>query len=84
MYNKVYSAFDSMQFSRVKVFGPYSDNEARFLASTGLINVDYTVRYKLFSNKVTYYDMAKAYQNYLIEKYSLKLSYTMRQSYFSM
>ena len=76
MYNKVYSTFDSMQFSRVKVFGPYSDNEARFLASTGLINVNYTVRYKLFSNKVTYYDMAKAYQKYLIEKYNLKLSYT--------
>ena len=76
LYNKVYSTFDSMQFSRVKVFGPYSDNEARFLASTGLINVNYTVRYKLFSNKVTYYDMAKAYQKYLIEKYNLKLSYT--------
>lgn len=75
LYNKVYSAFDSTQFSRVKVFGPYSDNEARFLASTGLIPVDYSVRYKLFNGKVTYYDMAKTYQKYLVEKYGLKLSY---------
>jgi hypothetical protein len=75
LYNKVYSAFDSMQYSRVKVFGPYSDNEARFLASTGLINVDYSVRYKLFNNKVTYYDMAKTYREFLMEKYNLKLSY---------
>jgi len=76
LYNKVYSAFDSMQYSRVKVFGPYSDNEARFLATTGLIPVDYTVRYKLFNDKVTYFDMAKSYRKYLMEKYNLKLSYT--------
>jgi hypothetical protein len=74
-YNKVYSSFDSMQYSRVKVFGPYSDNEARFLSSTGLINVDYLVRYKLFTGNVTYYEMAKAYQNYLVQKYDLQLSY---------
>ncbi|MBW5445787.1 hypothetical protein GE107_06895 [Cohnella sp. CFH 77786] len=74
-YNKVYSAFDSMQYSRVKVFGPYSDNDARFLATTGLIPVDYTVRYKLFPGKVTYYDLAKAYKEYLKEKYNLKDSY---------
>lgn len=81
-YNKVYSSFDSMQYSRVKVFGPYSDNDARFLSSTGLINVDYSVRYKLFGSKVTYYEMAKAYQNYLIQKYDLKLTYNTKPELF--
>ncbi len=74
-YNKVYSAFDSMQYSRVKVFGPYSDNDARFLATTGLIPVDYKVRYKLFPDRVTYYDLAKSYKEYLKSKYNLKESY---------
>ncbi|WP_309122523.1 DUF5696 domain-containing protein [Paenibacillus sp.] len=72
LYNKVYSTFDSMQYSRVKVFGPYSDNEARFLASTGLIPVDYQVRYKLFGEKVTYFDLAKTYREYLVNAYDLK------------
>lgn len=75
IYNKVCSTFDSMQYSRVKIFGPYSDNDARYLATTGLINVDYTVRYKLFTENITYYDMAKEYKKYLIEKNNLKVSY---------
>lgn len=74
-YNKVYSSFDASQYSRVKVFGPYSDNDARFLASTGIINVDYTIRYKLFVGNVTYYDMAKEYRDYLIKKYNIKVAY---------
>ncbi|MFC6334700.1 DUF5696 domain-containing protein [Paenibacillus septentrionalis] len=81
-YNKVYSSFDSMQFSRVKVFGPYSDNDARFLASTGVIDVDYTVRYKLFSSKVEYYDLAKTYQQYLVDRYNLSYSYDERPKLF--
>ncbi|GMK40657.1 hypothetical protein PCCS19_37130 [Paenibacillus sp. CCS19] len=75
LYNKVYSSLDAMQFSRVKVFGAYSDNEARFLSTTGLINVDYTVRYRLFSGEVSYYDMAKSYQQHLIDKYDLKQNF---------
>lgn len=75
-YNKVYSSVDSSQFSRVKVFGPYSDNDTRYLVSTGLINVDYTVRYKFFNDNVTYYDMAKAFKDYLAEKNNIKLAYS--------
>ncbi|MCR2804232.1 DUF5696 domain-containing protein [Paenibacillus soyae] len=81
-YNKVYSTFDSMQYSRVKVFGPYSDNEARFLATTGLIHVDYTVRYKLFGEKVDYYDLAKAYRDYLIEAHGLEPAYSAEPKLF--
>lgn len=82
LFNKVYSDFDTMQYSRVKVFGPYSDNDARYLASTGLIHVDYTVRYKLFNHQVTYYDMAKSYKKYLMKKYNLKLKYATKPKLF--
>jgi len=81
-YNKVFSSFDATQYSRVKVFGPYSDNDARFLATTGLIDVDYTVRYKLFTGNVTYYDLAMAYRDYLIERYGLAPAYDHRPKLF--
>lgn len=74
-YNKVFSTFDATQFSRVKVFGPHSDNDARFLATTELIPVDYKVRYKLFGQQVDYYDLAKTYKDYLVDRYDLTLSY---------
>lgn len=73
--NKVYPTLDVMQYSRVKLMGPYSDSDSRYLVSTGKIDVDYTVRYKLFNEKVTYFDMANAYKDYLVEKYDLTKSY---------
>lgn len=80
--NKVFSSFDAMQFSRVKVFGPYSEEEARFTASTGVMDVDYTVRYKLFAGKVTHFELAKAYQTYLVDQHGLQLSYDNRPKLF--
>jgi hypothetical protein len=82
LYNKVFSSLDTLQYSRVKVFGPYSDNDARFLATTGSINVDYTVRYKLFNGSVSYYDMAKSYQQHLIDKYDLSPSFDTKPKLF--
>jgi len=74
-FNKVFSSFDSMQYSRVKVFGPYSSNDARYLSTTGLIPVDYTVRYKLFGDRVTYFEMARTYRQYLMDTFGLEASY---------
>lgn len=75
IYNKVYASFDTMQFSRVKIFGPYSDNEARYLASTGPIDFDCTIRYKFFEKDASYFKMASAYQAFLAEEYGLTKSY---------
>jgi hypothetical protein len=71
-FNKVYASFDATQYSSVKVYGPYSDNKASYLVDTGVLDVDYTIRYKLFPGKVTYFDMAKAYQDYLMEQWEIK------------
>ncbi|WP_053985970.1 DUF5696 domain-containing protein [Niameybacter massiliensis] len=73
--NKVYPSVDVMQYSRVKLMGPYSDNDSRYLASTGKIDMDYTVRYKLFNDSVTYFDMANTYKEYLTEKHGLTQNY---------
>lgn len=74
-YNKVYASFDSMQYSRVKVFGPYSSNDARYLSTTGMIDMDFTIRYKLFEKDATYFNMAMEYREYLISKNNIHVSY---------
>lgn len=66
--NKVYISFDTIQYMSSKVYGPYSDNSASYLVSTDLLNIDFTIRYKFFGKNESYYDMAKEYQQYLIEK----------------
>lgn len=74
--NKVYPSVEVMQFSRVKLLGPYTKDESRYLASTGKFDMEYTVRYKFFDKGVTYYDMANSYKDYLIERYSLTENYS--------
>lgn len=64
--NKVYPTFDVMQYSNVKVFGPYSTNDAKFLAKTESFDMDIKVRYKLYSEDCNYYTMANDYKEYLI------------------
>ncbi len=65
--NKVYATFDVMQYSNVKVFGPYSTNEAKFLAKTGSFGMDIKVRYKLYTEDCNYFTMAKDYKEYLLQ-----------------
>lgn len=74
--NKVYPSVDVMQYSRVKLMGPYSEDNSRYLASTGKIDMDYKVRYKFFGDEVTYFEMADAYKNYLMTRYDLETHYS--------
>lgn len=73
--NKVYPTFDLMQYSNVKVFGPYSTNEAKFLARTASFNVDIKVRYELYTENCNYYTMAEDYKEYLMNTLGLEASY---------
>lgn len=75
-YNRVYPSFDVTQYTNVNVYGPFSDIKQTYMAKTDMMEVDYSVRYELFPGKVTYYDMAKAYQNYLLKEWNIsELSY---------
>ncbi len=71
-YNKVFPSFDVMQVSSVKVFGPYSDNDARFTATTDSYDFDCRVRYKLYVDDANYYNMSQTYRDYLIKTAELK------------
>ncbi len=74
-YNKVYPSFDVMQISNVKVFGPYSDSDAKFTATTESFDFDCRVRYKLYVDNANYYTMSQSYRDYLIETEGLKESF---------
>ena len=74
-FNKVYPTFEVMQYSNVKVFGPYSTNEAKFLATTTSFDVDLKVRYKLYTDNCSYYTMATDYKDYLVKANDLTVNY---------
>ena len=74
-FNKVYPAFDVMQYSNVKVFGPYSTNGAKFLATTSSFDIDIKVRYELYADECNYYTMAQDYKNYIIEANEAETAY---------
>ncbi len=66
-YNKAYVSFDALDYSKVKIYGAYNDNTATYLADSGHVDVDFTVRYRAFARPVTYYDLAVDYRAYLVE-----------------
>ncbi len=67
-YNKIYTTYDVTQYEWVPVFGEYADNGATFLSFAPLSEEDYTLRYFFFTgDEVSYYNMAKTYQNYLCD-----------------
>ncbi len=74
-YNRVYSSFDVAKYAQVSILGPYDSSGGLFLKSTGMMDTDYRIRYKLFTDETTYYDMAEIYRDYLIEQYNLEPHY---------
>lgn len=80
--NRVNAGVDTVQQERVSLQHPWSSDGGGFLVHTGLLDIDITIRYKLYSEPVTYYDMAKDYQDYLISKYQLKKEYSIEHKIF--
>ena len=65
--NKAYISLDTLEHSWVRIYGAYADNTASYLADSGHIVSDFTVRYIPYESAVTYYDMAMDYRDYLAE-----------------
>lgn len=74
-YNKVFTSFDIEQYKKVKINGEYSSDVATYLVSTGMQELACTVRYQFFDKNVTYFDMAKSYQEYLIAQTGMERVY---------
>lgn len=65
--NKIYASIDTIEHSWVRIYGAYADNTASYLADSGHIETDFTVRFIPYDGPVTYYDMAMDYRDYLAE-----------------
>lgn len=63
--NKAYVSIDTLEHASVKVKGAYADSSPTYVADSGHISVDFTVRYKPYTSEVSYYDMAMDYRDYL-------------------
>lgn len=74
-YNRVYTGFNVTKYAQVSILGPYDSSNGLFLKTTGEMDTDYRIRYKLFAEEVAYYDMAAAYRDYLMERYALTPHY---------
>ena len=81
MFNTVYSVFDVSQFKQVNIVGA-AEHGGTYTVSTGMLGMDIIVRYRLFSEKISYFDMAKVYKNYLIDKFNLKPDYNISPQIF--
>lgn len=63
--NKAYVSVDTLEHASVKIKGPYASSSPTYVADSGLITVDFTVRYKPYTSEVSYFDMAMDYRDYL-------------------
>lgn len=63
--NKAYVSVDTLEHASVKIKGPYASSSPTYVADSGHIAVDFTVRYKPYTSEVSYFDMAMDYRDYL-------------------
>ncbi len=47
-----------MQYSMVNLYGPYAEDKASHLETTGPIDFDFTVRYRFYTQDASYYAFA--------------------------
>ncbi len=78
--NYIYASFDTVQYTKAKVYGAYSDNATSYLVKSPYMDVDITIRYKFFEKNESYYDMAAAYKEYLLKDSGKSLKYDEKES----
>lgn len=74
-YNKVFASFELAQYSKTKIYGPYSSDSANYLVNTGTQDLDCTVRYQFYGAKTGYFDLAAGYKEYLAAREGIEKSY---------
>lgn len=72
--NKAYVSIDTLEHASVKIKGAYADSSPTYVADSGHITVDFTVRYKPYTSEVSYYDMAMDYRDYLSAATGVEIS----------
>ncbi len=63
--NKAYISVDTLEHASVKIKGAYATDGPSFVANSGHIVTDFTVRFRPYTSEVTYFDMAMDYRDHL-------------------
>ena len=66
--NRAYVSFDVLDYTKVKIYGAYSDNGATYLSASGHISADYALRFRPYPEGATYFDLAMDYRDYLAKR----------------
>ena len=72
LFNRVSAGFDVQQFIQMSVAGGTMGN---FIVGTGMLDINFQVRYMFFTDNATYFCFALAYRNYLINRFDLEVSF---------
>lgn len=82
--NQVYADFALLQKSYVLLYGYYASDTTSHLMVSQKYDYNIKLRYKLLTkeSEITYFDLVKVYQNYLIEKYNLERNHNYKPKMF--
>ena len=72
--NAAYVSVDTLEHARVRINGAYDASSPTYVADSGHIVVDFTVRYKPYAQGVTYFDLAMAYRDYLAAQSGVEIT----------
>ncbi len=63
--NAAYVSVDTLEHARVRINGAYESSSPTYVSDSGHIEMDFVVRYKPYTEEVTYFDLAMDYRDYL-------------------
>ena len=72
--NAAYVSVDTLEHARVRINGAYESSSPTYVADSGHIEMDFTVRYKPYTQAVTYFDLAMTYRDYLAAQYGTEIT----------
>jgi len=72
--NAAYVSVDTLEHARVRVNGAYVTSSPTYVSDSGHIPVDFTVRYKPYTQAVSYYDLAMDYRDYLAAQSGVEIA----------
>ncbi len=72
--NKAYVSVDTLEHASVKIKGAYATDGPSYVANSGHIGMDFTVRFHPYTQEVSYFDMAMDYRDHLAQKNGLTVT----------
>jgi len=72
--NAAYVSVDTLEHARVRINGAYEADSPTYVSDSGHIAMDFTIRYKPYTQAVTYFDLAMDYRDYLAAQSDVEIT----------